>query len=238
MPPKSSKGKEVEAASGVKLTRYIHYEELDKSDKFVFDLNSDVQELKQRFSVVMEYMRRKASEEGCDFEGIPEVRCVNGCPLLEMKVTYKDISTKFLIAKTNLYIVGYSYKDKYYCFKDADIKLIGCEDLVESTTYEFPFCSGLGAMMMKNALYDMQKPEPNVRKQAAEAYFVHLSESARFRPIESQVYVGIELGSAADFDEIPDWENKSFAWFRKSKSVGNERNIMALISPSASPNFN
>lgn len=159
-------------------------------------------------------------------------------PLLEVEIVYKNLRTKLLISRCDVYIVGYHFRNQWYALKGAGFRLKGSVVLENSfTRYQKAITKKLGVGSLKKALEDINKEEEDERKVGLESFFVHLSESVRFYPVQSQVLKGMMSLEDKKFLDIPnEREQRLFAWVTSPTDPHHVDDIMKLVSTGA-PGF-
>lgn len=139
-----------------------------------------------------------------------------------------------MIKRADLYIIGYRFNSKWYHFWDSDLMLDGSIRASEYLAYENDICSELGANSLRYGVELMNYPDSKSRKRGCEIFYVHISESARFLPIQSLICQGFLRGGLVDFESPILSETTLFEW---AEGTAEEIDVVCYAYASRKPDF-
>ncbi|VFQ70194.1 unnamed protein product [Cuscuta campestris] len=103
--------------------------------------------------------------------------------------------------------------------------------------YQHELIEKLGCQNLKEALSLLNNELEPQRKYGCEHFFVYFCEDARFRAIQYQISEGLKVGLGKDFDVPSTRDLKVFSWVHSPVYPDRVDDIMILVSPKHSSDF-
>lgn len=199
----------------------LDYSEMPLNHKKKFFIHDDCGSM-YKYIGIISWLRYMGCLGGSVFEGIENLNCQQGYPVVEIEiVTPSDHSAKFIISKNDLYMIAF-YAHKWLQFSNCGFTIRdgSGECFTKLATFIGAYTSEPWRHVRPKAMIDAVKflattcPKgemaPCVR--SCEAFFIHLCEAVRLYPVESLICSSLAPSTAGIFNKrtYEDEENLLF----------------------------
>jgi hypothetical protein len=145
----------------------------------------------KKYIEIISWLRTMACLDGSVFEDICNLNLSEGYPLVEIEVfTPEQVSSKFLICRRDLYLIAFYANGQWMQYANCGYKIDNCQTLDDFYgNYLGQPWKHIGPMHMIKAIDSLASEDLKISDYVAscEVFYVHLSEAARFYPIESMI---------------------------------------------------